>query len=68
MVVPVLAVFTKSEALEIRALAVLEYEGHDYVTAIKNASKYAEENLRTAHLQLESMPYPPRGHVYLQGK
>lgn len=60
--------FTKCEALQVKAIEALEDKGYDYDDAVENAEKYANENLRNFHVTLESMAYPPKGHVYLQGQ
>ncbi|KAF9457583.1 hypothetical protein BDZ94DRAFT_1175201 [Collybia nuda] len=64
--VPVIAVFTKCEALEVKAIIALQDEGYDFDEAIERAPKYVEEKLKNVHKILEAMQYPPRGHVYLQ--
>lgn len=66
--VPVVVVFTKCEALEVKAVEDLEEKGYDYDWAVENAQKYADENLKTIHMTLKEKQYPPKGHVYLQGK
>lgn len=68
LAVPVVVVFTKCEALQVKAIEALEDQGYDFDEAVENAQKYAEEHLWNVHLILEAMKYPPRGHVYLQGK
>ncbi|KAF9465740.1 hypothetical protein BDZ94DRAFT_1306800 [Collybia nuda] len=64
--VPVVAVFTKCEALELKAIAALEDEGFDFDEAVEKVPIYVEEKLKKVHKVLEEMEYPPRGHVYLQ--
>ncbi|KAF9457306.1 hypothetical protein BDZ94DRAFT_1292467 [Collybia nuda] len=65
--VPVIAVFTKCEILELTAIEILEGEKKlTYHDAVKGASEYAKKNLQTIHLDLAKHRYPPRGHVYLQ--
>lgn len=67
LTVPVVAVFTKCEALEVKAIMALEERGESYERAIEQAPKYIEENLKNTHLHLQDQQYPPKGHVYLQG-
>lgn len=67
MTVPVVAIFTKCEALEVKAIMALEEKGESYNKAVEKAPTYIEENLKNTHLYLESQRYPPQGHVYLQG-
>ncbi|KAF9460947.1 GTP-binding protein [Collybia nuda] len=64
--VPVIAVFTKCEALELKAIATLEDEGHTFDKAAEMAPGYVEERLKNVHKMLEKMKYPPKGHIYLQ--
>jgi hypothetical protein len=68
ILVPVIAVFTKSEALEIKAISMLEKNGFSYNDAILNAPQHARENLQNAHLALLKEKYPPQGHIYVQGQ
>ncbi|KAF9459243.1 hypothetical protein BDZ94DRAFT_1199801 [Collybia nuda] len=66
--VPVVVIFTKSEALELNAVNILqEQKGLDFKGAVKEAADYAKEYLQMTHLILEKYKYPPKGHVYLQG-
>ncbi|KAF9461846.1 hypothetical protein BDZ94DRAFT_1262769 [Collybia nuda] len=64
--VPVIVIFTKCEALELKAIGVLEDEGCDFVDAVEKASVYVREKLKNIHETFEAMRYPPKGHVYLQ--
>ncbi|KAF9457811.1 hypothetical protein BDZ94DRAFT_1313820 [Collybia nuda] len=64
--VPVVVVFTKCEALELKAIIALEDEGCDFDETAVKAPMYVEEKLKTTHKILEAMKYPPKGHVYLQ--
>lgn len=69
ILVPVVAVFTKCEALELEAIRILEKEQKcSYGEAVRGAPEYAKKNLWNAHQELEKHKYPPHGHVYLQGQ
>ncbi|KAF9459979.1 hypothetical protein BDZ94DRAFT_1284167 [Collybia nuda] len=65
--VPVIAVFTKCEALETIAVDILEnQEELTYHDAVMGAPEYAKNNLQNIHLDLARYKYPPQGYVYLQ--
>ncbi|KAF9458945.1 hypothetical protein BDZ94DRAFT_1291825 [Collybia nuda] len=64
--VPVIVVFTKCEALEIKAIGELEDAGQSFEEAEENASKYVEEHLKNIQRMFETMTYPPKGYVFLQ--
>lgn len=67
--VPVIVVFTKSEALELVAIEILQEKKQlSFDDAAKGAADYAKEHLQNAHLKLEKYRYHPQGHVYLRGK
>ncbi|KAF9463352.1 hypothetical protein BDZ94DRAFT_1164036 [Collybia nuda] len=65
--VPVIAVFTKCEALETKAFIVLQEE-HQLSSedAFNQAPAYVKKHLQNIHLKLEKYKYPPKGHVYIQ--
>ncbi|KAF9460676.1 hypothetical protein BDZ94DRAFT_1169286 [Collybia nuda] len=65
--VPVVAIFTKCEALELTAIEILQGEENiSFRDAAKRAPEYAKKNLWNAHLELEKQKFSPQGHVYLQ--
>ncbi|KAF9465741.1 GTP-binding protein [Collybia nuda] len=64
--VPVVVIFTKCEALELKAIAVLEDKGYDFDEAVEKAPAYVERELKNVHQTMETMKYCPKGHVYLQ--
>lgn len=66
--VPVIAIFTKCEALEVTAMCTLQREGYTYMQAMEKAPVHAQEILNTIHLQLKEKKYPPQGYVYFQGE
>lgn len=67
LIVPVVVVYTKCEAVEVKAIMALEEQGESYESATQKAPKYTEELLKNIHQQLQALKYPPQGHVYLQG-
>lgn len=68
VLVPVIVVFTKCEALELKAIEILQQEQLSFDDAAKGAPEYAKKHLWNAHLILENHKYPPQGHVYLKGQ
>ncbi|KDQ11841.1 hypothetical protein BOTBODRAFT_430753 [Botryobasidium botryosum FD-172 SS1] len=65
--VPVIAVFTKFDALDSAAFKTLEAGGLSFNDAKQGASAYAEELFETTHLPLiQHQPHPPKGVVYLR--
>ncbi|KAF9458274.1 hypothetical protein BDZ94DRAFT_1284923 [Collybia nuda] len=64
--VPVVVVFTKCEALEIKVIGALEDAGHDFDEAVQNAPKHVEEYQKNIQHRFETMAYPPKGYVFLQ--
>jgi hypothetical protein len=67
--VPVVAIFTKFDALEDVAYQSLEDEGVSEVDARAQAPARAVNDFEKMYLDdLYRKGYPPRGHVYLRGK
>ncbi|KAF9465380.1 hypothetical protein BDZ94DRAFT_1307246 [Collybia nuda] len=64
--VPVIVVFTKCEALELKAIQTLEEAGCDFDEAMQNTHKYIEEHMKNIQGMFEKMVYPPKGYVFLQ--
>jgi hypothetical protein len=66
--VPVIAVFTKCEALEIKAINDLEEKGFSFDDAMKDAPDVVKKTLKAYFQILEKEKFPPKGHVYFQGE
>ncbi|KDQ15214.1 hypothetical protein BOTBODRAFT_296007 [Botryobasidium botryosum FD-172 SS1] len=65
--VPVIAVFTKFDALDCAAFNALEAGGLSFDKAKQGASAYAEDLFETTHLPLiQNQPHPPKGVVCLR--
>ncbi|KDQ08299.1 hypothetical protein BOTBODRAFT_37992 [Botryobasidium botryosum FD-172 SS1] len=65
--VPVIAVFTKFDALDSAAFQILETCDLSFEEAKQGAPAYAEELFKTAHLPLvQNQPHPPKSVVFLR--
>ncbi|KAF9462716.1 hypothetical protein BDZ94DRAFT_704335 [Collybia nuda] len=65
--VPVIAVFTKCEGLELQAIEELQNSQQlSYLDALHGAPEYAKKYLQNTHQVLKQYKYAPQGHVYLQ--
>ncbi|KDQ07489.1 hypothetical protein BOTBODRAFT_38790, partial [Botryobasidium botryosum FD-172 SS1] len=65
--VPVIAVFTKFDALDSAAFKILEQGGLSFNEAKQGAPGHAEELFKTTHLPLiQNQPHPPKGVVCLR--
>ncbi|KAF9457836.1 hypothetical protein BDZ94DRAFT_1202160 [Collybia nuda] len=64
--VPVIVVFTKCEALEIKAITKLQDIGYEFDEAVEKASNLVSKELKDTQEMLEQMDYPPKGYVCLQ--
>ncbi|KDQ17904.1 hypothetical protein BOTBODRAFT_543281 [Botryobasidium botryosum FD-172 SS1] len=65
--VPVIAVFTKFDALDSAAFKILEASGLPYEEAKQGAPAHAEELFKTTHLPLiQNQPHPPKGVICLR--
>ncbi|KDQ14383.1 hypothetical protein BOTBODRAFT_32845 [Botryobasidium botryosum FD-172 SS1] len=65
--VPVIAVFTKFDALDSAAFKILEEGGLSFNEAKQGAPGHAEELFKTTHLPLiQDQPHPPKGIVCLR--
>ncbi|KDQ11763.1 hypothetical protein BOTBODRAFT_35019 [Botryobasidium botryosum FD-172 SS1] len=65
--VPVIAVFTKFDALDSAAFKILEAGGLSFDEAKQGAPAHAEELFKTTHLPLiQNQPHPPKGVVCLR--
>ncbi|KIM31993.1 hypothetical protein M408DRAFT_63884 [Serendipita vermifera MAFF 305830] len=65
--VPVIAVFTKFDALDNKAFTILRNKNLSRSDARKEAPKYAVTEFEQHHLtSFYNKPYPPKGHVYLR--
>jgi len=68
LAVPVVAIFTKFDALEDKAYGDLEEEGASEEDAVAQAPARAVADFEEMYLpELYRREYPPRGHVYLRG-
>jgi hypothetical protein len=65
--VPVIAVFTKFDALEMKAYQDLLDKDCPREEAKAQASNYALESIKGHVESLYKKPHPPMGHVYLRG-
>ena len=66
--VPVVAIFTKFDALEDKAYGELENEGLSHQEVVAQAPGRAVTDFENEHLPyLYGLKYPPGGHVYLRG-
>jgi hypothetical protein len=66
--VPVIAVFTKCEALKNEAIGALVEKGFSFDDAMKEAPEVVKKSLKTSLEILEKEKFPPKGHVYFQGE
>jgi hypothetical protein len=66
--VPVIAVFTKFDALERKAYQALLDENSTWEEAKAQALQRAVVDFEPQLNGLYQRPYPPQGHVYLRGK
>ena len=66
--VPVIAVFTKFDALEKKAYQDLLDEDCPREEAKTKALQHALANFQQHSEDLYKRPYPPKSHVYLKGK
>ncbi|KDQ10924.1 hypothetical protein BOTBODRAFT_35871 [Botryobasidium botryosum FD-172 SS1] len=65
--VPVIAVFTKFDALDSAAFQILEASGLSFDEAKQGAPAHAEDLFKTTHLPLiQNQPHPPKGVVCLR--
>jgi len=65
--VPVIAIFTKFDALDAAACSVLCKQGIPFETAQKQAPHHAEKEFKQTHLPLiGNQPHPPKAVVCLQ--
>ncbi|KIM30902.1 hypothetical protein M408DRAFT_321887 [Serendipita vermifera MAFF 305830] len=65
--VPVIAVFTKFDALDNKAFAILREKNLPRADARKGAPGYAITDFEQRHLNsFYDRPYPPKAHVYLR--
>ncbi|KDQ10084.1 hypothetical protein BOTBODRAFT_36512 [Botryobasidium botryosum FD-172 SS1] len=65
--VPVIAVFTKFDALDSAAFQILEASGCPFEEAKQGAPAHAEEIFKSTHLPLiQNQPHPPKDVVYLR--
>ncbi|KAG8827364.1 hypothetical protein FRC18_009906 [Serendipita sp. 400] len=65
--VPVIVIFTKFDALDIKAFVALRKEGRSRIEARELASQRAASSFEEVHLEtLAAFPYSPKGHVYLR--
>ncbi|KDQ15432.1 hypothetical protein BOTBODRAFT_31766 [Botryobasidium botryosum FD-172 SS1] len=65
--VPVIAVFTKFDALDSAAFNILEASNLSFEEAKQGAPAHAEELFKATHLPLiQNQPHPPKGVVYLR--
>ena len=68
MVVPVIALFTKFDALDDKAYDDLEKEGASWEEAKRQAPVCVTADFEKVHLgNLYGRRYPPKGHIYLWG-
>jgi len=68
VVVPVIALFTKFDALDDKAYDDLEKEGASWEEARRQAPVRAIADFEKVHLgSLYGRRYPPKGHIYLRG-
>lgn len=66
--VPVIAVFTKFDALDNKAFGILRKENLSRADAKREAPKRAAADFEKSHLPLlYAKSYPPRNHVCLRG-
>ena len=66
--VPVIALFTKFDALDDKAYDVLEKEGVSWEESKKQAPIRAVADFEKVHLgSLYGRKYPPKAHIYLRG-
>jgi hypothetical protein len=61
-------VFTKCEALEVKAINALQQQGVSFDDAMARAPEDAKHLLEKIHQKLKDQKFPPKGHVALQGK
>lgn len=67
-VVPVIALFTKFDALDDQAYQHLEAEGASWEDAVAQAPLRAVADFEKLHLEhLYQREYPPQTHLYLRG-
>lgn len=67
--VPVIALFTKFDALDNKAYRTLIKENISRKDARSQAPTYAVVDFEKLHLKsVYGMQYPPKSHVYLRGK
>lgn len=65
---PVIAIFTKFDALDDKAFDDLEKEGVSWEEAKRQAPLRAVADFEELYLgRLYKRQYPPKGHVYLRG-
>jgi hypothetical protein len=65
--VPVIAVFTKFDALEMKAYQNLLDKDHPREEAKAQASSHALDSIKGQVESLYKKLHPPKGHVYLRG-
>jgi hypothetical protein len=67
-IVPVVAIFTKFDALEDKAYGELDEQGVSHEDAVTQAPARAVADFETNHLPyLYKQKFPPKGHAYLRG-
>jgi len=67
-IVPVIAIFTKFDALVVKAFGTLRGEGTPLREARILAAGHAKADLEKIYSKLRTMKYPPKAIVFLQGQ